>query len=225
MAIQTTFTVLGARVVNPIFALLVFGFSSVFWSVDPSAAAAAEDPCLAGLPVPTPTPPAVRVVQLVNCSDQTLLCTANAAHAAGQPATPVFPREGTWVMAPASSSPQNVLTIDIPPAWADTSPKGSIGPNIWVRTGCRYDIAANIAQCETGGAGGVYDTSKAQKGPPGAATFTEWTFYQESKSTTGATYFKDNFDISAVNGASLTMDIQAVGGDASDPGAPENIFC
>jgi hypothetical protein len=127
-------------------------------------------------------------------------------------------------MGPASSSPQNVLTIDIPPQWADTSPKGSIGPNIWVRTGCRYDIAANIAQCETGGAGGVYDTSKAQMGPPGGVTFTEWTFYQKSTSTTGSTYYKDNFDISAVNGVSLTMDIQAVGGDASDPGAPENIF-
>jgi hypothetical protein len=137
-----------------ILALLVVGFSSVFWSVDPSAAAAAEDPCLAGLPVPTPRPPAIRVVQLVNCSDQTLLGAANAAHAADQPATPVFPREGTWVMGPASSSTQNVLTIDIPPAWADTSPEGSIGPNIWVRTGCRYDIAANIAQCEVGGAGG-----------------------------------------------------------------------
>src|SRR5262249_35435556 len=72
-------------------------------------------------------------------------------HRADQPATPVFPREGTWVMGPWTSSPRNVLTIDIPPAWADTSPKGSIGPNIWVRTGCRYDIAANIAQCETGG--------------------------------------------------------------------------
>jgi hypothetical protein len=67
------------------FALLVFACSSVFWSVDSSAAVAAEDPCLAGLPVPTPTPPAVRVVQLVNCSDQTLLGAANAAHAAGQP--------------------------------------------------------------------------------------------------------------------------------------------
>jgi hypothetical protein len=224
MAIQTTSTVSRARVVSLIFALLVFGFSSVFWSVDPSAAAAAEDPCLAGLPVPTPTPPAVRVVQLVNCSDQTLLGAANAAHAAGQPATPVFPREGTWVMGPASSSPQNVLTIDIPPEWADTSPSGSIGPNIWVRTGCRYDIAADIAQCETGGAGGVYDTSKAQLGPPGAVTFTEWNFYQKSTSMTGATYYKDNFDISLVNGASLTMDIQAVGGSARDPGNHDDLM-
>ena len=229
MAIQTTFTISRTRAVSLIFSFLAFGFGSGLWSLPGQAAGRAarlaEETCLDQLPPPPkPIPPAVRVVQLVNCSDQTLLGAANAAHAAGQPATPVFPREGTWVMAPASSSPQNVLTIDIPPQWADTSPDGSIGPNIWVRTGCRYDIAANIAQCETGGAGGVYDTSKAQLGPPGAATFTEWTFYQKSTSTTGATYYKDNFDISAVNGVSLTMDIQAVGGDASDPGAPENIF-
>jgi len=226
MAIQTRFTVLRARVVNPIFALLVFGFSSVFWSVDPTPAAAAEDPCLAGLPVPTPTPPAVRVVQLVNCSNQTVLGAANAArNTATGPLTSVLPREATWVMGPVGSANHaNVLTIDIPPEWAGTKVEGSIAPNIWVRTGCRYDIAANIAQCETGGAGGFYDISKAQLGPPGATTITEWTFYQQSKSTTGATYFKDNFDISAVNGASLTMDIQAVGGDASDPGDPQNIF-
>src|SRR4029077_13544467 len=102
--------------------------------------------------------------------------------------------------------------------------EGSIAPNIWVRTGCRYDIASNKAQCETGGAGGVYDTSKAQPGPPGATTITEWTFYQKATSTTGGTYYVDNFDISAVNGVSLTLDIQQVGGDATDPGSPQNIF-
>jgi hypothetical protein len=207
-----------------ILALLIFGFTSVFWSFGPPAAAAAEDSCLAALPVPAPIPPAVRVIQLVNCSDQTLLGAANAAYTAGYPPTPVFPRERTWVMGPASSSPHNILTIDIPPAWADTKAIGSVAPNIWVRTGCRYDIAANIAQCETGGAGGVYDTSAAQLGPPGATTITEWTFYQKSTSTTGGTYYKDNFDISAVNGASLTLDIRAVGGDASDPGDPMNVF-
>ena len=101
MAIQTTFTISRARAVSLIFPLLVFGFSSVFWSVDPTPAAAAEDPCLAGLPAPTPTPPAVRVIQLVNCSDQTLLGAANAArNTATGPLTSVLPREGTWVMGP-----------------------------------------------------------------------------------------------------------------------------
>jgi hypothetical protein len=185
----------------------------------------APDPCLADLPVPAPIPPAIRVVQLVNCSDQVLLGAANAAGVAGHPLTSVFPREGSWVMEPAGSPDhKNVLTIDIPPAWAADIAKGSIAPNLWARTGCRYDIAADRAQCETGGAGGLYDVSKAQLGPPGATTITEWTFYQSSQSTTGGTYYKDNFDISAVNGTSLTVDIQSVGGDAEDPGAPQNIF-
>ncbi len=177
------------------------------------------------LPTPTPTPPAIRVVQLVNCSNQTLLGAANAAGSVGQPLTSVFPREGTWVMGPAGAPNHgNILTLDIPPAWAATIAKGSVAPNIWARTGCRYDIAADKAQCETGGAGGVYDVSKAHLGPPGATTITEWTFYQQSMSTTGGTYFKDNFDISAVNGASLTVDIQEVGGSPEDPGAPQNVF-
>src|SRR5262245_36750480 len=82
---------------------------------------AADDPCLANLPAPIPTPPAVRVVQLVNCSGEALLGAANAAARAGQPITPVFPRENTWVMQPfPSPTGANVLTIDIPPEWADT---------------------------------------------------------------------------------------------------------
>ena len=183
------------------------------------------DPCLQNLPTPKPTPPAVRVVQLVNCSDQTILGAANAARTAGQPLTSVLPREGTWVMQPfPSPNHGNVLTIDIPPAWANTKPEGSVAPNIWARTGCRYDIPADKAQCETGGAGGVYDVSKAKLGPPGATTITEWTFYQPGKTTTGAPYFFDNFDISAVNGASLTIDIEAVGGTAEDPGSPKTSF-
>ena len=100
MAIQTTFTVLRARVVSLIFAFLAFGFGSGLWSLPGHAAGRAarlaEDPCLAGLPAPTPTPPAVRVIQLVNCSDQTLLGAANAArNTATGPLTSVLPREGT----------------------------------------------------------------------------------------------------------------------------------
>lgn len=214
--------------------LIAFVFSLVFQSFRTGNAQAQEarrlrnpapDPCLENLPVPKPTPPAVRVVQLVNCSDQTILGTANAAASAGSPLTSVLPREGTWVMQPfPSANHTNVLTIDIPPAWANTKPEGSVAPNIWARTGCRYDIPSDKAQCETGGAGGVYDISKAKLGPPGATTITEWTFYQPGKTTDGASYFFDNFDISAVNGASLTVDIEEVGGTAEDPGAPQNIF-
>lgn len=183
------------------------------------------DPCLANLPTPKVIPPAIRVVQLVNCSGQTVLGAANAANATGKPITSVFPVEKTWVMKPfPSPNHGNVLTIQIPPEWADTKGIGSIAPNIWVRTGCRFDVASDKAQCETGGAGGVYDTSKARLGPPGATTITEWTFYQAATSTRGTTYYVDNFDISAVNGVSLTVDIQQVGGSPADPGSPQNIF-
>lgn len=50
-------------------------------------------------------------------------------------------------------------------------------------------------------------------------TFTEWNFFQP---VTGKTYHLDNFDISAVKGVSLNVDIQPVGGDTADPGNPIN---
>jgi hypothetical protein len=87
--------------------LWAFVFSSVtqlFWSV-PIYAQVTGAPCdeayLKTLPVPTPS--LHRVVQLVNCSDQTLLGTANAAHNSESSPTPVLPREGTWVMLPYGS--------------------------------------------------------------------------------------------------------------------------
>ena len=85
-----------------------------------------EDVCseayLDGLPAPAPLNGAHRVVQLVNCSSQTLLGAAPAAHQSGKQGFPVLPREGTWVMQPysptcSSASPEsctNILTIDIP---------------------------------------------------------------------------------------------------------------
>ena len=185
--------------------------------------AAATDTCLAPLAAPTPIPPAVRVVQLVNCSNQTILGAANAAGTPSLPAHyPVFPREGTWVMQPVGAANNaNVLTIDVPPQWASTGPVKSIGPNIWARTGCRYDIPSGRAQCETGGCGGQYDCSSAALGISGYTTFTEWNFYQE---VAMQSYHLDNFDVSAVNGVSLNVDIQPVGGDTSDPGNPINPF-
>ena len=93
-----------------IIALLAFVFSAVsqvFWFVgadaqEPSAKARGQadrllgapskpDACLANLPEPTPKAPAHRVVQLVNCSNQTLLGAANAAHQVDKPPTAVLP--------------------------------------------------------------------------------------------------------------------------------------
>jgi hypothetical protein len=209
-------TRLAAKVL--IVSLLAFGFSSVFplfWSV-PSHAQG----CLASLPVPTPA--LHRVVQLVNCSDQTVLGAANAAHNLGNSPTPVLPREGTWVMAPKGSpNNTNVLTIDIPAAWEHAIGAGAVAPNIWARTGCRYDTINGIAQCETGGCSSFYDCSKALAGPPAGTTLAEWTFYQE-KSGNGTTDRQDFPDISAVNGVNLNMDIQQVGGMTTDPLSPTN---
>jgi thaumatin family protein len=144
--------------------------------------------CLANLPTPTPSPPAHRVVQLVNCSDQMLLGAANAAKQPGQPLTAVFPREQTWEMKPAGSPNfANVLTIDIPVQWENTKCApgvkscDAVGPRFWARTGCRYDISSDRAQCETGGCGGKYDCSKAHLGASVGTTIAEWTFYEPVK--------------------------------------------
>lgn len=200
----------------------------VLGSTRPSAGPA--DTCLANLPVPTPIPPAHRVVQLVNCSDQTLLGAANAAKQPG-PAGPtsVFPREGTWVMAPAAAgSTANVLTIDIPPQWENTkcapgvSSCDAVGPRFWARTGCRYDIASGRAQCETGGCGGQYDCSAAKQGASVGTTIAEWTFYEPvvaplPPDKPRLRYYKDSPDISAVDGVNLTIDIQPLNGSPHDP--------
>jgi hypothetical protein len=69
----------------------------------------------------------------------------------------------------------------------------------------------------------VYETvyCPARGGPPGVTTLTEWTFYQPIQNG-DKTYFFDHPDISAVNGANLTVDIEPVGGDPTDPTAPTN---
>lgn len=185
-----------------------------------SARLRAQDTCsqsyIDSLPVPTPIPPAVKVVQLVNCTNQVILGAANAAHQPRQPGFPIFPREGTWVMQPYNS-PGSVLTIDIPPQWTQTkcavgvTDCPALGPNIWPRTGCRYDPVSNRAQCETGGCAGQYDCSSGAWGAPPFTSITEWTFIDK---------YSNNFDypdISLVNGASINVDIEPVGDSDTNP--------
>jgi hypothetical protein len=192
-------------------ALLALGLGSV-WN---STGHAQLDACLNTLPTPTPNLASHRVVQLVNCSDATLLGAANAAGRPGQPLTSVLPREQTWVMEPMVSG-KNVLTIDIPTEWEATIGSGATGPRLWARTGCRYDIESGRAQCETGGCGGKYDCSAAKLGASVGTTVSEWTFYEQVRAQ-GISYFKDSPDISTVDGANLNMDIQPVNGSAHDP--------
>jgi hypothetical protein len=180
-----------------------------------------SDDYLANLPVKPPKDPNTkRQIQLVNCSDQVVLGAANAARAAGAPPWPVFPQEDTWVMqAFNSENPtdySNVLTIDIPSEWYGQHQGGNTG-NFWVRTGCRYDQVSNRAQCETGGCSGQYDCSSGNISPPPGTTIVEWTFYQQF-----STFFFDFPDISAVNGANLTVDVSPKGGDDLDPQNSKN---
>lgn len=181
-----------------------------------SAVVCGSQAYLDALPVKPPkSSDTKRQVQLVNCSDQVLLGAANAARAANQPAWPVFPQENTWVMQPFNpdnpTDYSNVLTIDIPPQWYGQHVGGNTG-NFWARTGCRYDEVADRAECETGGCSSQYDCSSANVSPPPATSIVEWTFYQQFSA-----YFFDSPDISAVNGANLTIDVSPKGGDDFDP--------
>ena len=199
--------------------LLFLSFASVHVQAQVCGAA-----YLNSLPVPAPVAPAHRVIQLVNCSDQVLLGATNAAASGNVTPYPAFPREKTWVMQPyGAPNNANVLTIDVPPQWESTGPIHSHGPNFWARTGCRYDAVSNRAQCETGGCADQYDCSSAAISLGGYTTFTEWNFYQDF--TPPLPQHFDSFDISNVNGVSLTVNIQAVGGDPQDPsGNHENTF-
>ena len=193
------------------------------------------------LPVPTPAPGFNYVVQLVNESNATILAAANAANqGSAMPGGPipspvvVEPRENSWVMGPKGApnwpdgTPGNTLTIDIPTGWEGTQCSqtntscGANGPRFYPRTGCKYDIAHNLAQCETGSCGDAYDCGKqALRDPPLSTSGTtpvsivEWTF--NSQGGQGYEYP----DISLVDGVSLTTDVQALGPHCSSkPGAP-----
>jgi len=188
------------------------------------------------LPVPSPMAGFNYVVQLVNESDVTVLAGVNAAHRGssvpnGPVPTPIAvePREGTWLMCPKGSTTcPSVLTIDIPPQWEGTQcPQNNTdckatGPRFFARTGCKYDIANNLAQCETGSCGDAYDCGKqALLTPPRASagsppvSIVEWTF--NSQGGQGYEYP----DISLVDGVNLTVDVQAIGQHcASKPGVP-----
>ena len=175
---------------------------------------------LDSLPVAMPMNGAHRVVQLVNCSCQTVLGAANAAHQSGLQGFPVFPREGTWIMQPygtkgTQNNPYpNVLTIDVPTEWERTQcPDGKhscpaiVGPRFWGRTGCRYDVATQRAQCETGSCADHYDCSSTTIEDGGFTTISEWTFYQKSSNPD---IFVDNFDISLVDGSNLNMELEPI---------------
>ncbi len=195
--------------------LLVIGAVLLFLSQLVQAQGPCTQDYFNSLPKPVPVFPTIRVVQIVNCTDQVILGASTASGRGSDVPVPVFPREKTWVMQPFDpnnwGNQTNVLTIDIPSEWSNTAKKGSHGPNIWARTGCRYDPVSNRAQCETGSCGDQYDCSSANLTQVGFTSFTEWNFYQTYPPPNQDLPRFDSFDISLVNGASLTLDVQAVG--------------
>src|ERR1700733_4373457 len=80
-------------------AFLISGAGLIFSPMRTPQVSAATATCsqayLNSLPAPKPLGDAVRVVQLINCSSQTLLGAANAAAAGGGTPVPTFPRENT----------------------------------------------------------------------------------------------------------------------------------
>jgi hypothetical protein len=214
-------------VLSPLFQTLNAHAQSRGPSSSPAKIKSQVDACLANVPIPKVKPGLHRVIQLVNCSNQTLLGAANAAQQKfGQP-VPVLPESGNWVIKPAgSANNQNVLTIDIPLTWEDTKCpadahgqcQGIVGPRFWARTGCRYDLGFDKAQCETGGCAGRYDCSAARLAGTVGTIVSEWTFAEPvPDGQNPPTYLKDSPDISAVDGVNLNLDIQPVQGSAHDP--------
>src|SRR5271157_6144129 len=75
-------------------------------------------------------------ITVVNNSSVTVLFAAFGP-------TAIEPEGGVanWIQPPGGS-----LTLDIPNSWYNTQAQGTVGPRIWARTGCRYNVATNRAQ-------------------------------------------------------------------------------
>ena len=126
--------------------------------------------------------------------------------------TAVEPREGTWEL-----PPQQWLTLDIPVSWDYTIKQGSSGIRFWTRTGCRYDKESDIAQCETGDCGGKYNCSASHLAGVPPATLAEFCFGCAPLTDPPAPQPPSPplpinlWDVSAVDGVNLSMDITPLG--------------
>ena len=145
-------------------------------------------------------------VQFVNQSGQMLLLGALGPSI-------VLPREGTWELPNGG-----ILNIDIPSSWLNTAGNSSlIGPRFWARTGCRYNIHDDKAQCETGSCGGAYNCSKANLAGNTPTSLAEFCF----QCGNGLTYY----DVSLVDGYNLSINIEPVGSfSPTNPNNPNDVF-
>lgn len=161
-------------------------------------------------------------IKVVNNSTETVLFAAFGP-------TTLEPDGGpqNWLQPPGGS-----LTLHIPPAWYNTQQAGQVGPRIWARTGCRYDVTTDRAQCETGTCGDQFDCgvagwSQARGKFPlaGTAPVTIGEFCLNCVPSGQPNLFLNYWDVSVVDGANLTMDIQPTGSfSANHPGAPDDVF-
>lgn len=185
-----------------IFSLLIIGIVLVWWFFPRQSTGNVTAPGPLCPPCPNSGQP---VVQFVNQTNVMLLLGA-----AGP--SPVLPREGTWELAPGGT-----LTIDIPSNWQGTAT--GIGPRFWVRTGCRYSASENKAQCETGDCGGLYNCFSPTNGSlAGLApvSLAEFCFVCGN----GFSFY----DVSLVDGYNMSINIQPMGGSATNPISPGDQF-
>lgn len=144
-------------------------------------------------------------VEIVNETNQLLLLGAIGP-------TSVTPVENTWDLHPGQS-----LNINIPSSWLNTAGNSSlIGPRFWVRTGCRYNVATNKAQCETGDCSGPYNCSEYKLAGKIPTSLAEFCF----ECGGGLTYY----DVSLVDGYSLSVNIEPLDGTPTNPNDPNDVF-
>jgi len=119
--------------------------------------------------------------------------------------------EGTWNLLPQESR-----KIVIPSDWTHTQGTHAVGPRFWARTGCKYDIEGNKAQCETGDCGNNYDCSRANLAGKAPTSLAEFCFICGDELT--------YYDVSLVDGYSISVDITPVSHTLSRPGDPGNKY-
>eukprot|EP01124_Arcella_intermedia_P005743 TRINITY_DN13389_c0_g2_i4.p1 TRINITY_DN13389_c0_g2~~TRINITY_DN13389_c0_g2_i4.p1 ORF type:complete len:229 (-),score=14.56 TRINITY_DN13389_c0_g2_i4:464-1150(-) len=126
----------------------------------------------------------------------------------------VFPEEATWKVDWGEN-----ITIKIPKNWLHTQnhhKRSLVGPRFWARTGCRYDLSEGRAQCETGDCSNNYDCSAAKLAGKAPTSLAEFCF------ECGDSY--TYYDVSLVDGYSVSVDIVPGPHSPTRPGDPENPF-
>lgn len=124
--------------------------------------------------------------------------------------------------APWEVKPGGSVELDIPRSWLHTSTnhgphhKSRDGPRFWARTGCLVDESVNKAQCDAGDCGGLYDCSPAMLAGKAPVSIAEFCF----ECGDSLTYY----DVSLVDGYSVSIDIVPGKHSPTRPGDPTNPF-